>query len=224
MKLGYSNRRNDAMTLTEVLVVVVAILILAVMLLPPLAMAKKKSPQHVCVLNLEQIGIAFRIWEGDQDSRYPMQVSIEQNGAKELATAGNVAAVFQVMSNELSAPKVLICPADTNHIVAANWTTGFDSRNISYFVGLDATEYNQYQFLSGDDNVAIQGVAVKSGVVGLPTNQPVTWTTARHHFKGNILMVDGSVTLMDNSSLTKAITNQYTDASGFTNRFQIAIP
>ena len=134
----------------------------------------------------------------------------------ELVSAGNVAACFQVMSNELSTPKILLCPADTRRIWATNFSAYFDNSHISYFVGLDVTnETNPQMFLSGDDNFAIGGVPVKSGVLQLLTNTPVTWTKARHKFAGYLGLADGSVEQLTTNGLQQAL--QQTGVA--TNRF-----
>ena len=164
------------MTFTEVLVIVVVIAVLIGILLPFLAATKKKSSKINCTNNLKQIGLAFRIWEGDNGNRPPTQVSKELGGAMELVATGHAAVVFQVMSNELSTPKVLICHSDTNHIAATNWTTDFRNTNVSYFVGLDAPDNYPESILTGDDNLAIKSVPVKSGVMELSKNVPPAWT------------------------------------------------
>jgi hypothetical protein len=136
----------------------------------------------------------------------PMLVSVTNGGAMELVATGNVAACFQVMSNELSTPKILLCPEDTRRVWATNFSTGFGNSHISYFVGLDVTnDTNPQMFLSGDDNLAISGIPVKSGVLQLLTNAPVTWTKARHKFVGNIGMADGCVQQVTTDFLQKAL-------------------
>ena len=100
------------------------------------------------------------------------------------------------MSNELSAPKILICPADTNRFAANNFTTDFNNAKISYFVGLNADNIHPQTILSGDDNFEISGVPVKSGLLELSTNSQISWTAARHKFIGNIGLADGSVQML----------------------------
>jgi prepilin-type N-terminal cleavage/methylation domain-containing protein len=224
MKLGYSKRRNDAMTLTEVLVVLFVVAVLIMIILPVLAAGKKKSSKVGCPNNLKQIALAFRIWEGDNNDKYPTQVSMKEGGAMELVVTGNVAAVFQVMSNELFITKVLICPADARRHWATNFTADFGNKNVSYFVGLDAADSYPESILSGDDNFEINKVAVKSGVLELSKNTPLAWTSERHRFTGCIGFADGSVQATTDSGLTDTIINQYKFSSDFTNRFRIAIP
>src|SRR6266699_2191246 len=96
------------------------------------------------------------------------------------------------MSNELSTPKVLLCPADAGRRNADLFQT-FDNSHLSYFVGAEAENTNPQSLLSGDDNLLIGGVAVKRGLLELGTNQPVGWSSARHVFQGNVALADGSV-------------------------------
>jgi prepilin-type processing-associated H-X9-DG protein len=122
------------------------------------------------------------------------------------------------MSNELSTPKVLVCPADNSRAVATNFSNDFNNGKISYFVGLDAADEYPQRALSGDDNFAVDGAPVTSGLLELSTNTPISWTAARHKFAGNILFADGSVQQTTSSNL-----NQWFQQTGLaTNR--LAIP
>jgi len=220
MKPHRSRPRTAAMTLTEVLLVSFVLALAVALLLPGLAAAKKKHSRLNCASNLKQVGIAFRLWEGDNNDKYPMAVSVTNGGAMELVTTGNVAACFRVMSNELSTPKILICPKDTHRVWATNFSTDFDNSHISYFVGLDAEERKPQTLLSGDDNFVIGGVPAKSGLLELSTNIPVAWASERHSYTtpnshfwtparyqglGNLGMADGMVLYVTTTGLQEAV-------------------
>jgi prepilin-type processing-associated H-X9-DG protein len=105
------------------------------------------------------------------------------------------------MSNELSTPRILVCPMDTARI-ETNTFAGLANSNISYFVGVDVTnDSNPQMIISGDCNFEIGGLPVKSGLLQLSTSVSVAWTSARHGSNGNIGLGDGSVQQMNNPRL-----------------------
>jgi prepilin-type N-terminal cleavage/methylation domain-containing protein len=139
------NNQKKAFTLIELLVVIAIIAILAAMLLPALAAAKRKAQKINCVNNLKQDGIAFRIWEGDNNDRYPMAISYSSGGASDFVNHGSSAVgvlatpvataylpglVFMVMSNELATPKILFCPSDSIHTAGAGYATNFTFQDV----------------------------------------------------------------------------------------------
>jgi len=205
MKPRCSNHRSHALTIIEVLVTVVAVCLLALVALAQSENSQAKKQIIDCVNNLKQIGLAYRLWEGDNGDRLPQHVSTRYGGAMEPATRGNVTPIFQVMSNELSTPRVLICPSDPNRSVANGFAFGFDNSHVSYFAGLDASDAQPATFLSGVDNFAINGVPVNSGLLLLATNGPVSWTAARHINQGNIGLADGSVQTTSSSFLRQML-------------------
>jgi hypothetical protein len=196
MQPRFSKKRNSGMTLFEVGVVIAVLLILALIILPALRDSHgiSKAPRITCVNNLKQICLAYRIWEGDNGDKYPMGVSITNGGSMEEVATGNALTTFLVMSNELSTPKILFCPADTTRTMANSFALPIGNSNISYFVGVDVTnDLNPEMILSGDDNLEIGGIPIKSGLLELPTNAPVAWTAGRHKLAGNFGLNDGSV-------------------------------
>jgi len=199
--------------MVEMMVALTGLVFLVIILLPRLA-----APRHIrrinCLNNLVEVGIAFRIWEGDNNGQYPMAVPLAQGGARELIAKGDVAGCFQVMSNELSAPKTLICPVDSQHVAATNWN--LSANNISYFIGLDATDTKgSHSLLSGDDNLVQHDQPVVSGMLSLAGNQ-TTWTAERHMLSGNVLVSYGLV-----QSLGKAGFNIPGGTFNYTNRVVI---
>jgi type II secretory pathway pseudopilin PulG len=77
------------MTLIEVLVVICVLAFLAIYFLPHINHPSNRAPRISCVNNLKQVGLAYRIWEGDNGDKYPMQTSVTNGGTMELADGKN---------------------------------------------------------------------------------------------------------------------------------------
>jgi len=201
-----SGRINGAMTLIEVLMVLAVLMILAAVFLPALLQPRPHYAYRIqCVNNLKQVGLATRVWEGDNNDKYPTAVSVTNGGAMELMTGPNAWKNFQVMSNELSTPKVLLCPRETDRdrFLATNFLH-LNNSNLSFFVGIDAAETNVNALLSGDHNIT-NGIAIKNGLLGLTTNRPAGWTAEMHNTVGNLCLADGSVQQVSIAGLQNAV-------------------
>jgi prepilin-type processing-associated H-X9-DG protein len=134
-----------------------------------------------------------------------MTISVTNGGALENVATGDVAHCFQVMSNELRTPKVLICPADKSRFPATSFVTNFSNANISYFINPDASESYPQEIMTGDANLAIDGIPVKSGLIVLPSNAQVSWTASLHGSVGNIGYADGSIAEVSTAGLQSSL-------------------
>ncbi|TAL02565.1 MAG: type II secretion system protein [Verrucomicrobia bacterium] len=198
---------SGGFTLIELISVIVigAFLVLVILLLPAMARGRARGSRINCVNNVKQVALGFRQWALDNNDKFPMQVSTNSGGTMELLSKGAVYPHFQVMSNELNTPKILLCPEDSKRNYATRFWTNFSDTNISYFIGADADQTNAFLFLSGDDNLQVAGKPCKPGLAVVSTNTVLSWAKARHENQGNVAMTDGSVQILSDSRLMQAL-------------------
>ncbi len=180
---------------------VACLLLLAAVFLPAIARSKARSSRVGCNSNMKQVGMAFLTWSMDNHGRFSMLVPIANGGTMELVGNGTVFPHFQVMSNELSTPKILLCPNDTRKTPATNFAVGFGDNNLSYFVGLDAVNGDAASLLSGDRNLT-NGQVPGSAVVKVTANLVLGWGKDMHSGKANVCFGDGSARQVQNGVVT----------------------
>ena len=151
----------------------------------------------------------------------------------ELITGGYVFPHFQVMSNELSTPKILMCPQepDSWRVLASTFcsqippgatvTVPFtNDNNVSYFVGVDAVDTNPNAIMTGDHWLDLNGRTARRGLVSLTSKSRVRWVKSPpgHGDAGNIGLADGSVQQFSSTALQGLFT------SSGTNLTRLALP
>lgn len=186
----------------EVLLVIVVLCLLAAVLLPPLAATHRRSSRINCIINLKQINLASRLWAEDGDTN-SSSLMISETRTKQLIV-GNMALWFQTMSNELSTPKILVCPFDTDRTFVTNFAD-LNNSHISYFVNPDANETYPQMITIGDRNLAVSNAPVSPGLLIVSSPNSISWTSALHKNVGNIGYADGSVSEVSASGLQQAL-------------------
>jgi competence protein ComGC len=238
-------KQNRAFTLIELIVILAMVVILAVSMLPALALARPKVQHLTCSNNLKQVGIAFRTWALDHNGNMTMQVPSAQGGSSDTqvgirtvagsqAMSRGVSKMFLTMSNELSTPRILFCPAEwessqrqpATSFAPANVGTNnavpyTNDLNCSYFIGVDAQETYPRMFLTGDHKLGSGNPPLVAylttpmtgsafwclGTNTISNTTGPAWMDNQHFQRGNIGLADGSVEWLNKSQLLAALKN-----------------
>ena len=159
----------------------------------------EKKAQHIsCVNNLKQIGLAFRIWAGDNNDQYPFNASTNAGGTLELCDRDangferNSFLHFLVASNELSTPLVLHCPQDRSKTATRDWG-GLSASNVTYRLlsGTNVSDANPHAILAVcpmDGNVLYcDGTVMEKGVKPESKQNPLIFDLMKHQIEGEKL-------------------------------------
>lgn len=196
-----------ALTLIEVLAVLFIFILLAgYFLLPELAGRRRHhgAPRIQCVNNLKNLGLALRIFATDNEGKFPWRVPVEQGGSlEELADDTRFWRHFQVLSNELSSPKLLICPSSPQ-----TRTERFGPRNtndpsphlqfshndhVSYCLTSVSSDQDAGPILGGDRNLTRNGIPIRGRIHPVATDVFGFTKPGHHEGNGNLLFADASV-------------------------------
>jgi len=219
------NRRHG-FTWLELLVVIIVVVIVAGIFLPTLAPRRRSDGRRMqCVNNLKMLGLGLRMFATDNNGLFPWAVPVREGGSQEdLADDQRFWRHVAVLSNELSTPKVLLCPKDPRFDKFWGKTLVFGppqtnntlqfghNEHFSYFLYTGAIEEEPELLMGGDRNLTRNGTPVQGKIT--PTAADLfQFTKPGHHDGfGNVLMSDGSV------HQTVATYNRITFTNGFSTR------
>lgn len=206
MKLNPHFYLRAAFTLVEMLVLIAIIALLGLVVYPSYLVQKDKAQRIRCTSHLKQVGLAFRIWAGDHDDKNPFHHAVTNGGTKEFIATGETFRHFEIMSNELNTPKILVCPADKQRVAADRFTPAWNNGNVGYFVGIDAEDVAPSRFLSGDRNIQ-GGTEIGTNLLAFSSTNGVGWGPGLHKGQGNVGLADGSVQGYSSTALRVSLMN-----------------
>ena len=215
-----SRGRARAFTLLELLVSIAVIAVLAGLMLPALSYAKEKARRAQCIHNLKQVTLAMHEFASDHEV-YPWRLPPMDGGSQTMTQA---AKSFQVMSNYLTTPELLVCPSDQRQRIDS--IVLVRNTNVSYFVGIEAHEDQPNILIAGDRNIEggrlkrncpvaeVYNVATEFSKVEIPN---AGWSKAAHRRRGNIALGDGSAHQVSPQELRDALFGSGDDEGSFNN-------
>ena len=199
MTLRHPHRSVSGFNVIDLLVLIGVVGLLIAVAVPMLLEVRAKTRQVDCLDNLRTVRAGMDYWSSPVWD-YPMALSTNEKGTLEVAH--DVWRTFQVVSNELKIPRVLMCPADSR-TPAVSWSSLANS-NISYFLGLDATVATPKMMLAGERHLGT-GKRLYNRVLKVNPGDVLRWTTTPHPAGGNVVFGDGSATSLDERKLQAAL-------------------
>lgn len=198
---------NKGFSLLELLVTIAIIAVLAALLAPSLSKSFGKAKQIHCVSKLRQVGLGLHSFAQDHDGSFPWQIPTLKGGSmyetrfqlKASPLLSYSGRHFEVLSNELVTPKIVVCPADKQRETAETFTR-LKTNNVSYWVFYRASLNYSIHPLAGDLNVQSVGTN-RSRVAGRTNLLSIRFDEKLHQYKGNILFADGHVEGIKNADL-----------------------
>jgi prepilin-type processing-associated H-X9-DG protein len=222
-----SERRKDGGTMIDLIVIVAVVVGAAMIILPMLGRTKcGRSPKIACINNMKQVSTGLRLYANDNDGRYP-------DALTNIASSAELWKLFQYAQNDISSPRILVCPADTDRFPAADFLTDTNSptysdsfahpskRNsaLSFFYAAGPDEASPRRLLLGDRNLTRDpnrsdqspGTNFLTGTqrLGSTINEvkDLRWADKIHERGGNMAFMDGSAQQLTSGKLRKAVMN-----------------
>ncbi len=217
MNISFCSKRNAAITLLDILAVIVVFGVLLAVLSRRYVLEKNKAQRIHCTNNLKQIGSSFNSWADLYQGTFPTFLYDPNGSPMEFDSGPNAWRHFRIASLRLLPPRFFICPADSERSVASNYIS-FNNSNVSYFVGLPKDRSVPGMLIAGDRNIT-NGTPLKDGILELTASQPGGWTRDLHNQIGNFTLADGSVQQASRSTLQQTVTS----AGTATNRLLMPI-
>jgi hypothetical protein len=211
-----------AFTRIELLAVLSALILVGLTAGRLFAASGPDSKRALCYNNLRQIGHGLQVWGDEHEDMVPWTTFVSSGGTRPEAgyKIGVAWVEFLSLSNELSSPRLLACPADASAKVASTWTTqpggfansGYRANALSYFVAYHVYPASPRDVITGDRDFRPSDSTPTScgrGVVNTVSveigDPKVAWTNALHLASGDLLLSDGSVEVTTQERLTNSL-------------------
>lgn len=204
--------------------------LLVALALPALADSQSRGQIAQCLNNLRLVGRAVEMFASDHVGQPSWRTYTSDGGTRPITGTKPGAAWFEftALSNELTTPRILACPADTGVKVAAEFSnngaggylsTGFRSAATSYLINLDNTFNNPAHALVADRNWRTDGLAnCGNGINNVDLlfafGGNSGWSNAVHGLAGHVLRADGGVAFLGTTEARRTFQRFSDDNSG----------
>jgi hypothetical protein len=196
-------RGKDAFSVMDLKMVLIVCFLIFFVVGIQFTSREPRGRRNQCMNNLSAIGLAFQLYQADNNGRFPTASLL---GRRTAISFTRISDTFPCLGDMLSSPKVLTCPDDAPR-QAADSFANLVSDNVSYFISLTASADVPNAFLAGDRRMEVRGRAA-SRVIALTTNAAPSWSKPIHYNAGYILLSGGSVQVSDDARLARLISEQ----------------